>query len=457
VTLDLIKHGAGTDVRRLTIADGFSDASISLGLRKTELEVGFTGRLASATLQELFARERRRRGRIEGDFHALVSRDRLGKTSASGTLRVADVSIPTPAGEITTEALDVRAAGNRLTVSSSFALDEQHLSITGGATLQDGGIALDLDVAAGPIAWERVEKVVDRLDERKKAAGPAKDGEAPRPPLPISGIVRLSIDSFTFRNFAWKPVLADIELTRESVTATVRKADVCGISTTGALQFPRGGAMSVRALVASAGPDITPSLACLGVEKAPITGGYEAYLQVEGKGEAAELPRALQGPLTFRGSTVTIGKNSLLTKILGVVNMTGALRGKSRERLGEAMTFDDLTIEGQVENGRLSVREAALKSPSFTMAASGTLDFLGDKSIDFMVLTYPFSTVDKIIRVIPVLRYILGRKFLSVATEVKGTLEDPKIRLAPARDVGEGLVNILKRTAKLPVHVFDPS
>ena len=456
-TLDLVEDSEGTDVRRLTIADRFSDASISLGLRKTEVDVGFTGRLASATMHELFATEGRKHGRIEGDFHARVSRDGLGKTSASGTLTVADVVIPTPAGEITTEALDVRAAGTRLTVSSSFALDEQHLSIKGGATLQDDGIALDLDVAAGAIAWERVEKVLDRLNEGKKAAGSTKESEAPQTPLAISGVVRLAIDSFTFREFAWKPVLADVELTKESITATVRKADVCGIATTGAIRFPRGGAMSVSALVAAAGPDITTPLACLGVPKAPITGAYEASLQVEGKGEAAELAKALQGPLKFRASKGTIGKTSVLTKILGVVNVTGAFKGKSRSRLGEAMTFDEITIEGQMENGRLSIREAALKSPSFTMAASGTLDYTGDKSVDVMVLTYPFSTVDKIIRVIPVLRYILGRKFLSVATEVTGTVDDPKIHLAPARDVGQGLVNVLKRTVKLPVHVFNPS
>ena len=259
-----------------------------------------------------------------------------------------------------------------------------------------------------------------------------------------------------FETLLWKPVLADIELAKESVTATVRKADVCGISTTGELQFLRGGAMSAMARVASVGPDINASLTCLGFENAGITGRYEASLEAEGKGKAADLPRALQGKLAFQASNGTMGKASVATKILAVVNMTAVFGGKSRDRLGGAMTFNEFTVEGQMENGRVSIREAALKSPSFTMVGSGTVGYL-DKSVDLMVLARPFSTVDKIIQMIPVLRYILGRNFLSVAAKVTGDLDDPKIRLAPAREVGQGLVNVLARTVKLPVQVFDPS
>ena len=404
-------------------------------------------------MEGLLATESERHGHIEGDFHALVPRHHLGKTSAGGTLKAAGLMIPTPAGEVAIEALDLRAAGNRLTASSStLALEEQRLSVTGNATFQDEGIVLDMDVATSGIAWEHVEKVLDRMKSEKKAAAGTKERESSS--FPISGILRLSIGSFTFRDLAWKPVLADFELAKESVSATVRKAEVCGISTTGELQFLRGGEMSAMARVASMGPDIAASLTCLGFENAGITGRYEASLQVEGKARAAELSRALQGPLAFQASKGTMGKTSVVTKVLAVVNMTQVFGGKSR--IGEAMPFDEFTVEGQVEDGRVSIREAALKSPSFTMVGSGTVGFL-DKSLDLTILARPFSTMDRILQKIPVLRYILGGNFLSVAAKVTGNLDDPKIRLAPAKDVGQGLVNILARTVKLPVHVFDPS
>ena len=463
VTLDLIEDGGGTDVRRLAIADSLSDASMSLGLRKTEVEVGFTGHLASATMHGLFEKERQRHGRVDGDFHALVPRGRLGKASAAGTLKAENLVIPTPAGKVSIEALDVRAAGNRLTVSSSsFALDDQRLSVAGNATLQDSGIALDMDVATGDIAWERVQEVLDRMDAGKRASAGTRKDESPgtredeSSSFPIGGIVRLSIGSFAFRDLVWKRVLADIELAKESVAATVKRADVCGISTTGEVRFLRGGPVSATARVASTGPDVSALLTCLGVEKAPISGRYEASLQADGKASAAELPRTLKGPIAFQASNGTMGKTSLVTRTLAVVNLTQVFADKSRNRIGDAMPFDEFSVEGQMEDGRVSIREAALKSPSFTMAGSGTIGYL-DKSVDLMVLAHPFSTLDRIVQMIPVLRYILGGKFLSVAAKVTGTLDDPKIGLAPAKDVGQGLVNILARTVKLPVHVFDPS
>ncbi|HUM03186.1 MAG TPA: AsmA-like C-terminal domain-containing protein [Thermoanaerobaculia bacterium] len=455
VTLDVVKDERGTDVRHLAIADNLSDASISLGLRKTEYEVRFTGRLASATIEELLARKSRGHGRIEGDFHGLAPRDHLGNTSAGGMLKGQDFVIPTPAGEITVETLDVRAQGNRFTASSSsLALGEERFSVAGNARLQDEGVVLDMDVAAGGISWERVEKILDRMNSEKKSAGGTKEGESSS--FPMTGILRLSIGSFTYRDFAWKPVLADIVLAKESVTATVRKAEVCGISTTGELQFLPGGRVSAAARVASAGPDVNAPLTCLGFTNARMTGLYDASLQVEGKGKAAgELPRAVQGPLTFQASKGKIGKASLLTKILAAVNVTKAFSGKTRDRLGEAMTFDLLTIGGQAEGGRVSIREAALKSPSFAMAGSGALSYL-DNSMDFTVLVRPFSTTDKILQAIPVLRHILGRNFLSVGVKVTGSLDDPKIRLSGRKEVGQGLVNMMSRTVKLPVSVFDP-
>jgi hypothetical protein len=312
-----------------------------------------------------------------------------------------------------------------------------------------------MDVAAGGIPWEHVEKVLGRMNSEKKAAAKRMEGEPPA--FPIRGTLRLSIGSFKFRDFSWKPVLVDIELAEESITATVRKADICGISTTGKLQFLRGGAMSVTARVASVGPDIDALLTCLRVENAQMTGRYEASLEVEGKGKPAELDRALQGPVTFRASQGTMGKASLVMKVLSVVNVTSVFGGgKSRVRLGEAMPFDEFTVDGQVEDGRVSIRNATLKSPSFTMTGSGSLGYL-DESVDLMVLARPFSTMDRILRMIPVLRYILGRDFLSVAAKVTGNLDDPKIRLAPAREVGQWLVDALARTVKLPVHVVDPS
>jgi hypothetical protein len=453
VTLDLVGGKEGTDVRQLTIADGFSDASISLEFLKREFGLRFAGRLEAATLEKLLAERKPRHGRIEGDFRALVRRDRLGETSASGWLKVADIGVPTPAGEVTIESLDLRAAGSRLTAaSSSVVLDGQRFSITGDAALRGEGLVLDMDAGTDALSWERIEAVLERM-KRPESETPAAPVDA-TPSIPVRGEVRFSLGSFSFGKLQWRPVLGGVRIGDDGVGVTVREADLCGISTTGEMRFLRDGTTGVEARVTSAGDDINVPLACLGFEDVRMTGRYEASLEAGAKGEASELQKAVRGPLTLKAASGRIGNANMLTRLLDALNVTDVFAGKARNTLGEAVAYDELSIAGGLEGDRIAFREITLKTPGFTMAASGDLRYR-DRSLDLLVLAHPISTLDRIIRKLPVLRYVLGRDFLAVAAKVTGTVDDPKVHISPARDVGQGLVDVLSRTVRLPVHVFD--
>lgn len=453
LTLDLAGDGKKIDVRNLTIADGDSAASVALLRPDAAFDARFKGRLALSTVGRLFAGGQRHPGGIEGDFRALVPAENLARVTAEGALTATGLEVQTPAGPVTIERLDVRAAKNRFDVaSSSVVLDEQKFSIAGSATLRDKAIVLDMDVATGDLAWTSVEKVLARIEDAKKKA-PAQPA-APAP-LAIGGDVRVSVDSFAYRDFVFRPVLAGVRLGKDAVSAAIRKAEICGISTTGEARFPAGGVMAVEARAYASGPDINVPLTCLGIENVGMTGAYEASVQVKGEREASGLPRAIRGPLTFKAVKGRIGKATVLTRILGVLNATDVFAGKSGSRVGEAMPYDAITLEGEMAKGRVSIREAALKSPSITMAATGTVGVL-DQSLDLAVLSHPLSTVDKIVQAIPVVRTILGVNFLAVAVKVTGTIGDPKVAVTPGRDVGKGLVGILQRTVTLPVKVFDP-
>jgi hypothetical protein len=467
LTLDLVGDGKRTDVRNLTVADGDSTASMAFRREEGAFDVRFEGRFAAATIAKLFEGRSPARGGIEGAFRALVPVEDVGRLTAEGTLTATDLDVPTPAGPVTIERLGVRAAGNRFDVaSSSLVLDEQRFSLGGSATFRDEAITLDMDMGTGELSWTRVEKALDRIAEGKKVKAAAatvpetkaletSPKTAVRAPLAIGGDLRVSIDSFAYGNLVWKPVLADARFEKDAVTAAVRRAEVCGISTTGEARFLPGGAMAIDARADSAGPDINVPLTCFGLENVRMTGGYEASIEVKGEGAASSLPRAVRGPLTFKALKGRIGKATLLTRILGVVNATDVFAGKSGSRVGEAMPYDAITVDGELAEGRVSIREAALKSPSITMAATGTVGLL-DGSLDLMVLSHPLSTVDKVVQAVPVVRHILGHDFLAVAVKVTGSIGDPKATVTPGRDVGKGLVGILERTVTLPVTVFDP-
>jgi hypothetical protein len=471
VALDLAVNEDGPEIRRLAIADGQSNATLSLGLGRKELRAGLSGRLEAATLEALLARKRQRRGRLEGDFRIAVPRDHPGGATAEGWLKVSDLAVPTPAGDVRVEGLDLRASGGRLTAaSSSLLLDEQRFSVTGSAGFRDDGFVLDLDAGADALAWERIEKVLDRMQKQEKkasAAGTPESGkgaattEATQPEQPtaafprVLGEVHFALGAFSLGKLEWKPVVGSVRLEKETTGIVVRQADLCGIQTTGELRLPRGGEASLAARVASSGEDISVPLGCLGFSQARLTGRYEASFDGEAAGEGSDLGSRIRGPLSLRASNGRIAKANVLTRILDVLNLTNLFSGMARSTVGEALTYEELSIAGRLEGSRVVLEETTLKTPAFTMATTGEVDIRA-RTLSLTVLAHPFSTVDKIIGWIPVLRYVLGGDFASVGAKVTGTLDDPKVDLSPAKDVTQGLVNILGRTVKWPVHVVDP-
>jgi hypothetical protein len=78
------------------------------------------------------------------------------------------------------------------------------------------------------------------------------------------------------------------------------------------------------------------------------------------------------------------------------------------------------------------------------------------RTIDGRLLVAPFRTMDRIVSFIPVVRTVMGGNLVSVPIQVTGPLDDPKLSpLAPSA-VGKSLVDMMTRTFRMPVQIFDP-
>jgi len=64
--------------------------------------------------------------------------------------------------------------------------------------------------------------------------------------------------------------------------------------------------------------------------------------------------------------------------------------------------------------------------------------------------------VDRIIRILPIVGYLLDDTLVSIALKVTGKLQDPKVEYLPVEEIGSGLLGIMKRTLDLPVKVVAP-
>jgi hypothetical protein len=82
------------------------------------------------------------------------------------------------------------------------------------------------------------------------------------------------------------------------------------------------------------------------------------------------------------------------------------------------------------------------------------VDYIRNK-IDVMVLVAPFKTVDWVVKKIPLVRRVLRGTLIAVPIKVTGDLADPKVSPMSASAVGSSLLDVMKRTVKLPLEVID--
>jgi hypothetical protein len=460
VSLDLRKRPGELDIRSLVIKDAESTARTSIRLKDRELEVAFAGSLAKTTLNRLLVRGRRPHGWIGGDIRVNVPLDRPADSRAQGRLEAKEIYLPRLLGPLSIEALSLAAAGNRITVASSaLAWGETRFSLSGDAAATGDGVHLDMNLTSDGVVWDNLART---LREERTDEGAATDNAARPPvpvpatwwPLPVTGTVRINANSFTYRRYVWKPARVDFLLEKESITAAVREADLCGIATTGAVKItPADTALDIHGV--SAGRDITGTLDCVRHPRVAMTGTYKIDVRLSGKGNAGELARSLSGTVDFRAEKGRIHKANLLSKLLAILNVTQLFFGKLPDLGEKGFAYNSMTVRGDVKDGSLGVRWARLDAASMNLSATGEYDFLADET-NLTVLASPLKTIDTIIRKIPVIRYILRGSLVAVPVQVTGKLDDPTVFVLSPAALGSQVLGIFERTLKAPIRLFQP-
>ncbi len=453
VTFDVRRTPDHLAVDEFTVRDKDSQAAVTMDLRNRVLRLSFAGHLAHQTLARIFEQQHVKFGSLQGDFRAQIVLDRPRDSTAHGRLEgvrlVLPVRTPVP---VFIDRIVAQASEQTLTVQPLVITVEgiQH-TVRGRITTDAEQWLLDLNL--DHLAWKTLEALFGSENDGSDppAAKPPDDAQALRP---VPATIRIAAGTFTVGRWTAAPARADIAIGPHPLKITLHQAVVCGITLAGSATIATD--TSRIALAPSAqGQDLKPSLECLVGKPMGATGTFDLSGQLSATGAGKILLNDLNGGMALSVTGGRFYAKSAAVRILSYLNVTDLLRGSLPDPGDEGVPYKSLVVRGTAQHGRLMIDEAVLASSVAQMAARGSLD-LGKQLFDITVLVAPLTTVDAVVKRIPLVRDILGGSLVTIPVRVTGPFDHPNVDAVPPAAVAKELGGIMERTLKLPFTIMAP-
>ncbi|MGW8321545.1 MAG: hypothetical protein ACWGSD_08335, partial [Thermodesulfobacteriota bacterium] len=451
-SVDLVRGPQTFRLNGLSIQDRNSRATFSITRTGRSLGLRFTGNLTHLTLDKILVSNPAPNLSMKGDFMLNIRRDKPAFSKAQGHLEAKDFTIPYSwMAPIRVEGLSLDASEKGIRVDTAhLLLEESHISLQGDLGFSEKGIQVDMDLASAEVAWDTIERVIDRA----KAEEPV-DEEAPSSWPRIEGTVRCRTEAFTYGQFTWRPLHASVHFSPEDLRVAVTEADICGISTLGAVNL-EGEDLSLDFRLITKDGDLAPTFPCLSDTERHVTGRFDLIGHVHGTARGDAVVRALQGNLELLARNGSVLHDPVLSKVFSLLNVTEVLRGKMPDLVSDKLPYDSLTVKADLKDGNLLLNEAVLSGPTVGIAGNGTVHLI-EKKVDVKLIVAPLRTVDFVIERTPVVNKIMGGKLVTVPVRIAGDWRDPDVTMLSAEAVGSRLLGIMKNTIMLPIELAEPA
>jgi hypothetical protein len=448
ISLDVLRHSDGIKINNLLIRDDMSDASIGLGVKGRAIDLTFSGRLSEKTFHSIFTQFQSQQGWVRGDFQAHVDVDQPLLTVAHGEIELNHLSFPSEFGRpLKIDQISVNARGDHMTVDrADFTWRGKRLALSGDVGFSEKRILLNLDLFTESIDVKSDLNTVREILSREK--GGKDEG------LQLQGTLRIKTKSLLYDQFAWTPFDAEVKFDPQGVEVVVREANVCGISTPGSVKIANQNlSLDLRPFSKSQG--LQSTFNCLFDEEMRVKGDFDLKGRVVGQGKPEDLIRSLKGNVELQSRDGHFFYSKGLMKVLEFVNSTEIYRGKLPDPRKEGVDYKLIKIRAAFNDGKLMIEEAMLDGPTLEMVAKGEIDLM-NQELNLTVLVAPLKTVDRVVKLIPVVRGILAGTLITIPVRVHGNLKDPKVTALSPSAIGSELLGMMKRTLGLPFKVIEP-
>ena len=449
VSVDLFRPPGEWVVRKLSVKDKDSNASLSLHWKPEFLDLAFEGHLGEETENSIFISDSPSGNWLKGNFRASLRFDQPMASTAQGTLEgkkldvLKRMKIP-----VFVDSLSLSAEGSRVAVQEAkITIGDSRVLLEGEATASQGGLTFDMDASTDGLDWENLQKTF--------AAAGAEEGP-PAWDLPVQGTVRLRSGYFRYGRHTVKPATAEIVFGKPGVTFTITEAAYCGIPFTGTVVHATPGEMAFELRPNAKDGDIDYAYDCLTDDKGRVTGRFDLAGEVKGSVREGEDPvRSLRGNLDLTARDGRFYGTPILSRILSFLSVTDVFRGNIPDMRNEGLRYLSMSTRGEFQDGNITITEYVIDGTSMDVVGQGRID-LATRELDLQALVAPLTTVNSVISKIPLLGYILGEKLVEVPVKVSGTTADPEVSLLEPASVGKNLLGIVERIFLLPVELIRP-
>jgi hypothetical protein len=332
--------------------------------------------------------------------------------------------------------------------STHLKWEESNIRLIGDIFFSPNTFAVDMNISLNSIEWVRIEKILEYAYQKNNGAVEGT-GESN-----IYLTLGIKSEKFTYNDYVFQPIQADVTLSPQEIQVTVQHAKLCEIALSGIVKVTEQ-SLEYYVVPNSRNNNLELTLACLSNEKAAASGKFAIEGEIMAKAKPESPARFYSGDLDFSADHGRIHRFGILAKILAILNVTEIYRGQMPDLVGEGFAYNSMNIKANFKGKKLVMEECALDGTSMGLACEGDID-LADNTIDLVILVAPFKTVDRIVKKIPLISSVLGGKLISIPFRAKGKLEDPTVIPLSPTAVGSGVLGVLERTLKLPIKIIQP-
>jgi hypothetical protein len=468
LSIDLSMRDKTLTVRRATIKDHDSDATLAFAMHDSLIQVSFSGKLAARSLAAILGRSPENYlGSVRGDIQATLDLVRRGRSAAQGRFAGERIDLRDLVGlPLKLERFEMQGEGSALQIGE-LTMDwaEQTATVRGKVAREGGELAATLEIDSPGIVIDalRGTPTTEAVSAPSKAVSvpPDKPGKPSTPfdpwSLPLRGSVSLRTDFVEYRGYRVQGIRAVATLEHETAALKVTEASLCGIS------FP----LSLRVTptqfdanvnVAAKDQSLEGVTQCLAGQSVIITGNFSLTSVLTATGPTSHtgesLAKDIGGSVKFSSQNGEIREMALLGKILSLKSVRDLLKGDVGLG-GNGFKYRSISLGANIEKGEVTLEPSALDSPALGVVATGTID-LADYDSHLTVLVAPFGKLDSMVRKIPILGYVVGGAFTSVPVSVKGDIRKPIVAPLGPEAVGSEVLGVFQRTFKLPGKMIEP-